>query len=112
MLITQKFIDNVGSRSPMARAAMLQAGDKLRIKALKAFLLSIGVCEITFEDIEKLNLPIYDKKYSFTEAILTYVLLDPDTFARFKFLATPATLEIARMRNGVIGIRSEKHTNA
>lgn len=91
----------------MARAAMVQAGDKLRINALKAFLISVGVCEITFENIEEFNLPVYDKCYSFTKTVLTYVLLNTETFACFKPLTSPVALEIAHMRNGVIGIRKD-----
>ena len=107
MLITKKFLDDVGRRSPMAREAMVQAGDKNRVKALKNFLVSIGSCEITHEDARNLNLPVFKKKYSFSSTHLIYVLLPPPVFARFKRLANSIDLEIAHIRNGLIGIQGE-----
>ena len=71
-------------------------------------LISIGACDITFEDIEKLGLPVCRKKYSFSATPLTCVLLDEVTFRRYTRLATPVELEVAHIRNGVIGLRKDK----
>ena len=109
MNITKQFLDDVGARSPVAREAMVQAGDKNRIKALLDALISIGACDITFEDIEKLQLPVYKKKYSFSATTLTCVLLDEHTFNRFRRLTDPVALEVAHIRNGVIGLRKDKN---
>jgi hypothetical protein len=84
---------------------MVQAGDKHRVEALKMFLISVGCCEITRDDIEDLGLNVYKKKYKFCAAPLIYVLLDAETFGRFKPLTNDVALEVAHMRNGVIGIR-------
>ena len=105
MLITKKFLDDVGHRSPIARGAMVQAGDKVRIKALKDALISIGACEITQKDVEILNLPIYKRKYSFLATIMNFVLLDEETFERFKPINNGTALEIAHAVNGLIGLR-------
>jgi hypothetical protein len=105
MLITKQFLDDAGRRSPMARSAMVQAGDKARIGALKAALVSIGVCEISQQEAEELKLPLRQKKYAFLAGTMTFALLDENTFARFKPLADPVSLEIAHARNGLIGIR-------
>ena len=96
----------------MARAAMVQAGDKLRIEALIKSLLSVGVCKITREEAESLNLPILEKKYSFMAGKLTYVLLSPEKFEHFEQITHPASLEAAHMRNGLLGIQRRKpHDN-
>jgi hypothetical protein len=84
---------------------MVQAGDKHRVEALKMFLVSVGCCEIRREDIEALGLKVYKKKYKFCAAPLIYVLLDAETFSRFKPLTNDVDLEVAYMRNGVLGIR-------
>jgi peptide/nickel transport system permease protein len=56
MYITKKFIESAGgSRSPIVRHAMVQAGDKHRVEALKMFLISVGCCEITRADVETLK---------------------------------------------------------
>jgi hypothetical protein len=89
----------------MVRRAMIQAGDKHRVEALKMFLISVGSCEITHDDITALGLTVYKKKYRFCAEPLVYVLLDADTFARFKPLTNDIDLEVAHIRNGVIGIR-------
>ena len=105
MNITKEFIERAGGpRSPIVRSAMVQAGDKIRVEALKMFLLSVGSCEITFEEIESLGLPIYEKKFSFCGAPMTYVLLSPKIFGRFRRLTDNVDLEVTRVRNGVIGI--------
>ena len=105
MLITQRFLDDVGRRSPMARAAMAQAGDKIRIKAMINVLVTSGACEIKYEEAEALKLPVYEKKYSFLAEPLVYVLLNAVDFARFKPLNNSIALEVAHIRNGLIGIR-------
>jgi hypothetical protein len=106
MYITKKFVDSAGGpRSPIVRHAMVQAGDKHRVEALKMFLISVGCCEITFDDIKTLGLSVYKKKYKFCAASLIYVLLDAETFSRFKPLTNDVDLEVAQIRNGVIGIR-------
>ena len=104
MIITKKFLDDAGRRSPMARMAMVQAGDKVRIKALKNALISIGACEITREEADALGVPIRQKKYAFLAAPMTFALLDDETFVRFKTLKSDVTLEIAHVRNGLIGL--------
>jgi hypothetical protein len=106
MYITKEFIEKAGGpRSPMVRWAMVQAGNKHRVDALKKFLISAGSCEITFREIEALGLTVFEKKYSFCASPLTYVLLDSGTFGRFKPIKNSVDLEIACMRDGVIGIR-------
>jgi hypothetical protein len=106
MYITKKFIELAGGpRSPLVRSAMVQAGDKHRVEALKKFLLSVGSCEITYDDIRALGLDVREKTYPFCGQALVYVLLDPETFARFRPLTNEVDLEVARVRNGVIGIR-------
>ena len=106
MHITKEFIEKAGGpRSPMVRQAMVQAGNKHRVEALKAFLISVGSCVITFKDIESLGLTVFEKKFSFCASPLTYVLLDAGTFVRFKPIKDSADLEIACIRDGVIGIR-------
>jgi hypothetical protein len=106
MYITKKFIESAGgSRSPIVRHAMVQAGDKHRVEVLKMFLISVGCCEITRADVETLKLNVYKKKYKFCAAPLIYALLDAETFSRFKPLTNDVDLEVAHLRNGVIGIR-------
>jgi hypothetical protein len=106
MYITKKFVESAGGpRSPMVRHAMVQAGDKHRVEALKMFLISVGCCEITRDDIDVLGLTVYEKKYRFCAAPLIYVLLDAENFERFKPLTNDIDLEAAHIRNGVIGIR-------
>jgi hypothetical protein len=112
MIITRKFLDDTGQRSPIARGAMVQAGDKTRIEALKKALISIGACEITQEDAEILNLPIYQRKYSFLASIMTFVLLDKETFERFNPLKNGTALEIAHAKNGLIGLCRKLKENA
>ena len=104
MIITEKFLDDTGQRSSIARAAMVQAGDKIRIKALRDALISIGACEITQNDAEALNLPIHQKKYAFLASPITFTLLDKETFEHFKPLKNGVALEISHARNGLIGI--------
>jgi hypothetical protein len=112
MYITKKFIENAGGlRSPMVRHAMVQAGGKHRVEALKAFLISVGSCEITFDEIKSLGLTVFEKKYSFCASPLTYAFLDVKTFERFKPIKNGVDLEIAFMRDGVIGIRKASHLN-
>ena len=106
MYLTKKFIENAGGpRSPMVRRAMVQAGDRHRVEALKKFLISVGSCEITRDDITSLGLTVFEKRYKFCSAPLTYVLMDEETFSRFKPLTNNVDLEVAAIRNGVIGIR-------
>jgi hypothetical protein len=108
MYINKKFIEGAGGlRSPMVRQAMVQAGGKHRVEALKAFLVSVGSCEITFDEIKALGLTVFEKKYSFCAAPLTYALLGADAFERFKPIKNSVDLEIACMRDGVIGIRKD-----
>jgi hypothetical protein len=109
MIITSKFLDDVGRRSPIARAAMVQAGDKVRIRALKDALISIGACEITQNDVEALNLPTCQKKYAFMASPMTFALLDKEIFERFKSIKNGASLEIAHARNGLIGLRRQQN---
>jgi hypothetical protein len=105
MNITKGFIEKAGGpRSPIVRAAMVQAGNKIRVEALKMFLLSVGSCEITFDEIDSLGLPVYEKKFSFCGAPMTYALLPPKLFGRYRRLADNVDLEVTRVRNGVIGI--------
>ncbi|MDR1915712.1 MAG: hypothetical protein LBQ58_03945 [Synergistaceae bacterium] len=105
MLITKEFLDKVGRNSPIARAAMVQAGDKGRIRALMKFLISVGSCEITLAEARALGLPIQEKKYCFMSDSITYVLLDGSTFERYKPLTNAVDLQVAHIRNGIIGIR-------
>ncbi|MDR1510973.1 MAG: hypothetical protein LBS53_15215 [Synergistaceae bacterium] len=106
MYITKKFVESAGGpRSAAVRQAMVQAGDKHRVEALKMFLISVGCCEITRGDIESLGLSAREKKYRFCAAPLVYVLLDAETFSRFKPLTNDIDLEAAHIRNGVIGIK-------
>jgi hypothetical protein len=112
MYITKKFVESAGGpRSAMVRRAMIQAGDKHRVEALKMFLISVGCCEVTRDDIEALGLNVYEKKYKFCAAPLIYVLLDVETFNRFKPLTNDVDLEAAHIRNGVIGIRRSSAAN-
>jgi hypothetical protein len=104
MIISEKFLDDIGRRSPIARAAMVQAGDKIRVKALKDALVSIGACEITKNDVEMLNLTIYQKKYVFLASPIIFAFLDKETFKHFKPLRNGVALEIAHARNSLIGI--------
>jgi hypothetical protein len=106
MYITKKFVESAGGlRSPIVRHAMVQAGDKHRVEALKMFLVSVGCCEITRGDIESLGLNVYKKKYKFCAGPLVYVLLNAEIFSRFKPLTNDIDLEAAHIRNGVIGIK-------
>ena len=110
MNITKNFISKAGGpRSPMVRHAMVRAGDKHRVDALKKFLIAVGACEISQEEIETLKLTIHEKKFSFSSVPLIYVLLDEKKFGRFKPLKNTSDLETARIRNGVIGIRSVRN---
>ena len=109
MLITEQFLNDAGRRSPMARAAMVQAGDKNRVKSLINFLISIGACEITYGEVEFLGLPVYKKNYSFLAEPLIYVLLEPKDFVSFKSLDNPVALEVAHIRNGLIGIQRRQY---
>ncbi|MCL2146972.1 MAG: hypothetical protein FWH52_04100 [Synergistaceae bacterium] len=111
MIITKEFLDSVGRRSAIARSAMVQAGDKSRIKALKEALISIGACEITRGDAEMLNLTIKHKKYSFLSSPLNFVLLDDRDFSRFEPLKDGVSLEIAHFNNGLIGILRRKNSD-
>jgi len=108
MHITKEFLDTVGRRSPMARSAMVQAGDKKRIEALLNALVSIGACEITRAEIAELGLEIKEKRFPFTPVPLKFVMLGDTAFSKFEPLTTSLALEYSHMRNGVIGIR-EKH---
>ena len=110
MYITQEFLEKVGARSPMARAALVQAGDKIRVKALKKALLSIGVCEITKEEAKLLGALIREKKYTFMGNTISYVLLNEENFSRFKRINNSTKLEIAHIRNGLIGIKDKGQT--
>ena len=112
MIITEKFLDDTGRRSPIARAAMVQAGDKIRVKALKDALISIGACEITKTDVEMLNLPIYQKKYIFLASPIIFTFLDKEAFGHFKPLKNGVALEIAHARNGLIGLLRKQKENA
>lgn len=105
MIITQQFLDDVGRRSPMARSAMGQAGDKIRLKALKKVLVSNGACEITFEDISRLGLVVMEKSFCFTPTRLIFVWLDEINFNKFKSITNTIALEVALCRHGVIGLR-------
>jgi hypothetical protein len=108
MYITKRFIESAGGlRSPMVRQAMVQAGGKHRVEALKKFLISVGSCEITFDEIKSLGVTVFEKKYSFCPSPLTYVFLDAEIFERFKPIKNSVDLEIAFMRDGVIGIRKD-----
>ena len=109
MNITKNFISKAGGpRSPMVRHAMVRAGDKRRVDALKKFLISVGACEISPEEIDALGLTIREKKFSFSPVPLIYALLDENNFSRFKPLKSAADLEASRIRNGVIGIRDTR----
>ena len=108
MIITEKFLNDTGRRSPAARAAMVQAGDRIRIKALKDALISIGVCEITQDNVKSLNLPICQKKYAFLAFPITFAFLYEETFEHFKPITNGVALEIAHARNGLIGLRRGK----
>ena len=108
MLITKEFLDKAGRRSPLAREAMLQAGDKLRVEALKQFLLSVGSCEITLDEARNLGLPIREKKYCFMADSITYVLLNDGIFKHYKPLTNAVDLQVAHVRNGIIGIRERE----
>jgi hypothetical protein len=59
---------------------------------------------MTFDDITALGLTVREKRYRFCAAPLIFVLLDAETFARFKPLTNNVDLEVAHIRNGVIGI--------
>ena len=107
MNITKNFKEQAcGLRSPAVRHAMVQAGNKHRIDALKKFLVAVGSCEISYEEINALGLVINEKKFGFCSAPFTYVLLGEVDFGRFKSIENTVDLEVARIRNGVIGIRS------
>lgn len=108
MNITRSLIDNAGIRSPIIRAAMVQAGNKTRIDAMKRALLSIGVCELTLNDIQNNGYRTQEKAFSFSAESLTYVLLDEDEFNQFSRINNGVDFEVAHIRNGVIGIRRKK----
>ncbi len=112
MFITKKLIENVGKRSPMIRSAMVQAGDKVRIRAMKKALLSIGACELTQEDVRENGFGIREKKFSFCAEPLSFVLLDDQAFQRFPHLSSAIALEASHIRNGVIGIRRKPPAHA
>ncbi len=105
MLITKKFLDTAGRRSPMAREAMVQAGNKIRVAGLKQVLLSMGACIVPPEYVEEHKLQILKKEFSFTPLILNFVLLDDDEFAQFEAITSTVKLEATHMRNGLIGLR-------
>lgn len=108
MIITKELIENCGNRSPMIRSAMVRAGDKIRIVALKKALLSIGSCVLTFEDVGRNGYLVQEKKFSFSLTPLIYVLLAPDDFVKYPSITSPIALEVAHIRNGLIGIRRKK----
>lgn len=107
MIITQQFLDDVGWRSPMARSAMGQAGNKIRLKALMKVLVSNGACEITFEDISRLGLIVMEKSFCFTPTQLIFVWLDEKTFNKFKPITNTINLEGVLYRNGVVGLKGK-----
>ncbi|MDR1322549.1 MAG: hypothetical protein LBK56_14200 [Gracilibacteraceae bacterium] len=111
MIITKEFLDNAGRRSALARKALVQAGDQHRNEALKKFLLSVGSCEITMNDLEVLGLRAYEKKYCFMAEPLIYALLDAETFKRCKRFDDIIDLQAAYARNGVIGILARSAVN-
>lgn len=89
MFVTREMIEKEGKRSPFIRHALVQSGDKLRVDALKQFLLSVGVCELTFEEALKLRCVIHRKKYRFMGNEIVFVFLDHDTFKKFPLLNYP-----------------------
>lgn len=93
----------------MARSAMGQAGDKIRLKALKKVLVSNGACEITFEDISKLGLVVMEKSFCFTPTQLVFVWLDEKTFNKFKPITNTIALDGALYRHGIIGLRRKNY---
>jgi hypothetical protein len=76
----------------------------LRNRAYKNFLLSVGVCEITYTDIEAFKLQTKNIQYAFMAAPLCYVLLPEEIFLQFKMITDSVGLDAAQMKNGVIGI--------
>lgn len=112
MFITKELVENVGKRHPMIRAAMVQAGDKGRIQAMKKALISIGACELTQKEVCENNFLVRGKKFSFCSAPLSLALLDEQDFERFPIISSPVKLEAAHIRNGVIGIRRKRQANA
>jgi hypothetical protein len=104
--ITLKFIASAGGpRSPFVRSAMAQAGDKLRVSALIDFLVSVGSCEITFDDAKTYGLEVRRKKFSFMGSPLVFAFLDPMLFTHFRQIMDRVDLQVAGNRNGIIGIR-------
>ena len=109
MLITDEFLKTVDPRSPLARQAMVQAGDKSRIRALKQALISIGCCEIKPADVHRLGLIVYRKKYCFMPTAINIVLLSDEQFKDFLQIQTPVDLEVAYIRNGLIGLNGGRY---
>lgn len=112
MFITKELLENVGKRHPMIRSAMVQAGDKGRIYAMKKALIGIGACELTQMDVSENGFDIRERKFSFCAEPLLFVLLDEQEFQRFPRISSAIKLESSHMRNGVIGIRRKAPTNA
>ena len=104
MLVTKAFLEKAGRRSALARKALTQAGDKDRVVALRTFLVNVGSCVVTRDDIDSLGLTVREKKFSFAASPLKFVLLDAETFDRFSRIRNNVDLEVARVCNGVIGI--------
>ena len=109
MLITKNFLDTVGRRSSIARHAMVQAGDKNRIKALISFFISTGACEINFSDVKTHNLTVIKKKYSFMAKPLLLVPLKPEIFKNYSRLTDSSSLQASHILNGVIGLQMEQY---
>lgn len=108
MFITKRFLENVDKRSPMARQAMVKAGDKARIRTLKKFFISVGACEIRKGDAEKLGVPIIKHKYAFLGEHINIVLLGKSDFNKFPRITDPVKLEAAHIINGVIGLQDDR----
>ena len=104
MLITKEFIEKAGKRSPIVREALVKAGDKNRIVALKDAFISIGCCELTREDAERMGRTVNIKKYCFMSAPISFVMLSPEEFKEFKQITKPVDLEVAHFKNGLIGL--------
>lgn len=111
MYITKEFLDNVGKRSPMARDAMRQAGDRYAIEGLKLFLINYGACVISKEDIEKYSLKTIDKNYFFMSGPLHLVLVPDKIFNYFARINDNVELEVAHIKNGCIGLRLKEVDN-
>ena len=112
MLITREFIEKAGKRSPIVREALVKAGDKNRIVALKDAFISIGCCELTREDVERMKRPVNVKKYCFMSSPISFVMLSPDEFKGFKQITTPVDLEVAYIKHGLIGLLDKENRYA